>query len=55
MEKKLKLTKEEQEQQMVDMKLFGLLFPLFDSMSKRGKETTIDTLIMYLLMEDEIC
>ena len=51
MEKLLKLTKEEQRK--VDRELFGLLFILFDSMSKVGKLTTIDTLLMYLDLEKE--
>ena len=53
MEKLLKLTKEELEQRKVDMELFALLFPVFDSMSKRGKEVAIDTLILSLKMEEE--
>lgn len=53
MEKLFKETNKEREQRKIDMDLFGLLFPLFDSMSKRGKETTIDTLIMSLIMEEE--
>ena len=51
MEKLLKLTKEEQRK--VDKELFGLLFILFDSMSRIGKVTTIDTLLMYLDLELE--
>ena len=51
MEKLLKLTKEEQRK--VDRDLFGLLFPLFDSMSRIGQVTTIDTLLMYLDLEKE--
>ena len=53
MEKLFETTKEEREQRKIDMKLFALLFPVFDSMSKRGKETTINTLIMSLIMEEE--
>ena len=53
MEKLLKLTNEELEQRRVDMDLFGLLFPLFDCMSRIGQETTIDTLLMYLDLEKE--
>ena len=52
MEKLLKLAKEELEQRKVDRDLFGLLFPLFDCMSKRGKDTTIQTLLMYMLKEE---
>ena len=47
------LTKEELEQRRVDMDLFALLFPIFDRMSRIGKVTTIDTLIMYLDLEKE--
>ena len=50
---KLKLTKEELEQRKVDRELFGLLFILFDSMSRIGKVTTIDTLLMSLDLEKE--
>ena len=53
MEKISELTKEEREQMKIDMELFASLFLLFDGMSKRGKETTIDALIMYLLMEED--
>ena len=53
MEKLLKLTKEELEQRKVDRDLFGLLFLIFDSMSRIGKVTTIDTLLMYLDLEKE--
>ena len=50
---KLKLTKEELEQRKVDRELFGLLFLIFESMSRIGKVTTIDTLLMYLDLEKE--
>ena len=53
MEKLSELTKEELEQRKVDRELFGLLFILFDSMSRIGKVTTIDTLLMYLDLEKE--
>lgn len=53
MEKLLKETNKEREQRRIDMDLFGLLFPLFDCMSIRGKETTINTLRLYLIMEEE--
>lgn len=53
MEKLFETTKEEREQKKIDMELFGTLFILFDCMSKRGKETTIDTLILYLMMEED--
>ena len=51
--KNLGMTKEELEQMLLDKELFLKVFSLFDSMSKRGKKTTIDTLIMHLLMEEE--
>ena len=50
---KLELAKEELEQRKVDRDLFGLLFSIFDSMSRIGQETTIDTLLMYLGLEKE--
>ncbi len=53
MEKLLKLTKEELEQRRADRELFGLLFILFDSMSRIGQVTTINTLAMYLDLEKE--
>lgn len=53
MEKLLKVSKEELEQRRVDMDLFGLLFPLFDCMSRRGKETAIETLILSLSLKEE--
>ena len=53
MKKLIELRKEELEQRRVDMDLFGLLFPIFDSMSRIGKVTTIDTLLMYLDLEKE--
>ena len=53
MEKLSELTKEELEQRKVDRELFGLLFILFDSMSRIGKVTTIDTLLIYLDLEKE--
>ena len=53
MEKLLKLTKEELEQRKVDRDLFGLLFLIFDSMSRIGQVTTLDTLSMYLDLEKE--
>lgn len=53
MEKLLKLSEEELEQRRVDRDLFGLLFPIFDSMSRIGQVTTIDTLLMYLGLEKE--
>ena len=53
MEKLLKLTKEEQEQIKVDIDLFDSLFLIFDSMSRIGQVTTVDTLLMYLDLEEE--
>ena len=40
-----------EEQRKVDTHLFDLLFPLFESMSRLGQETTVETLTMYLLKE----
>ena len=53
MEKLLKLAKEELEQRKVDRDLFGLLLPIFDSMSRIGQVTTVNTLLMYLDLEEE--
>ena len=53
MKKLIEQTKEELEQRRADRELFGLLFILFDSMSRIGKVTTIDTLLMYLDLEKE--
>ena len=53
MDKLFETTKKEREQKIIDMELFALLFSLFDSMSKIGKKTTIDTLIIYLDLEKE--
>ena len=53
MKKLIELTKEELEQRRLDMDLFGLLFPIFDRMSRIGQETTLDTLLMYLDLEKE--
>lgn len=50
--KKFETTKKEREQKIIDMELFALLFPLFDNMSKIGKETTIETLILSLSLEE---
>ena len=47
----LELAKEEQRK--IDRDLFGLLFPIFDSMSRIGQVTTLDTLLMYLDLEKE--
>ena len=51
--KGLGLEKEEGEEMITDCELFEKLFPLFDCMSIRGKETTINTLSLYLIMEEE--
>ena len=51
MEKIIELTKEEKEQMLIDKELFLKLFTLFNSMSKRGKDATIETLLMYWLKE----
>ena len=50
--KNLGMTKEELEQMILDKELFIKLFSLFNSMSKRGKYVTIETLIMDLLEEE---
>ena len=44
MKKLIELPKEELKQREVDRELFIKLFPLFNSMSKRGKVATIETL-----------
>ena len=48
----LGMTKEELEQMILDKELFIKLFSLFNSMSKRGKYVTVETLIMNLLEEE---
>ena len=50
--KNLGMTKEELEQMILDKELFIKLFSLFNSMSKRGKDATIETLLMYWLKEE---
>ena len=50
--KEIGITKEELEQMILDKELFIKLFPLFNSMSKRGKDVTIETLLMYWLKEE---
>ena len=50
--KNLGMTKEELEQMILDKELFIKLLSLFNSMSKRGKYVTIETLIMNLLEEE---
>ena len=50
--KNLGMTKEELEQMILDKELFIKLFSLFNSMSKRGKYVTIETVIMNLLEEE---
>ncbi len=47
----IELTKEELEQMRKDKDLFIKLLPIFENMSNRGKEVTIETLIMCLLEE----
>lgn len=51
MKKLFELIKEEQEQMRKDKDLFIKLLPLFEKMSKRGKQATIDTFIICLLEE----
>ena len=53
LEKILGISKEVAEQVILDKELFIKLFPLFDSMSQRGKYVTIETLLMYLDLEKE--
>ena len=50
--KNLGMTKEELEQMILDKELFIKVFSLFNSMSKRGKYVTIETLIMHLVEEE---
>ena len=50
--KNLGMTKEELEQMLLDKELFLKVFSLFENMSKRGKDTTIETLVMYMLKEE---
>ena len=50
--KEVGASKEEIEQMILDKELFIKLFSLFNSMSKRGKYVTIETLIMNLLEEE---
>ena len=50
--KNLGMTKEELEQMILDKELFIKLFSLFNSMSKRGKYVTIETLIINILEEE---
>ena len=51
------LSKEEIEADTMlkDTKLFMQLLPLFEKMSQRGKDATIETLIMYLIKEVKQC
>ena len=51
LEKNLGMTKEELEQMILDKELFIKLFSLFESMSKKGQNATIETLITYVLKE----
>ena len=50
--KNLGMSKEELEQMILDKELFIKLFSLFNTMSKRGKYVTIETLIMIYLEEE---
>ena len=55
MEKQLKefgLSQEEIDEMVIDSELFIKLFSLYEKMSKRGKQATIDTLIMFLIKEE---
>ena len=49
--KEVGLSIEELEQMLLDKELFLKVFPLFENMSQRGKDATIETLIMYMLEE----
>ena len=42
----------ELKQMLIDKELFIELLPLFKKMSQRGKDATIETLIMYMLKEE---
>ena len=41
----------ELEQMLIDRELFIELLPLFEKMSKRGKEATVQTLLSFLIEE----
>ena len=47
-----KTSDSELETKLLDCKLFIEILPLFEKMSKRGKEATIETIIIYLLEEE---
>ena len=49
------LTKEEKEQMRMDKDLFIKLLPIFENMSNRGKEVTIETLLISLLEQVKEC
>ena len=40
-------------QQKIDSKLFMEMYSIFESMSRRGKETAIETLILCLSLKEE--
>ena len=40
-------------QQKIDRKLFMEMYSIFESMSRRGKETAIETLILCLSLKEE--
>ena len=46
-----KILDEELQTKLNDYKLFIEVLPLFKKMSKRGKQSTIETFIIYLLEE----
>ena len=50
--KNLGMTKEELEQMILDKELFIKLFSLFNTMSKRGQDATISTLIRFYIEEE---
>lgn len=51
-EEEKKMDKKEIETMTTDTILFLQLLPLFEKMSKRGKDVTIETLIMLLVKEE---
>ena len=47
-----KTSDNELETKLLDYTLFIEVLPLFEKMSKRGKQATIETFIIYLLEEE---
>lgn len=50
-----KVSEKELEVWLSDAELFIEVLPLFEKMSKRGKQATIDTFIICLLEEEKKC